>query len=61
MFSDQDDIWIENKLDVYLKTAEKIKIKGFLLHSDAILFNKNNKILFSYFHIYSPLITILYH
>ena len=41
MFSDQDDIWIENKLDVYLKTAEKIKIKGFLLHSDAILFNKN--------------------
>ena len=41
MFSDQDDIWIENKLDVYLKTAEKIKIKGFLLHSDAILFDKN--------------------
>ena len=41
MFSDQDDIWIENKLDVYLKTAEKIKIKGFLLHSDAVLFNKN--------------------
>ena len=41
MFSDQDDIWIENKLDVYLKTAEKIKSKGFLLHSDAILFDKN--------------------
>ena len=41
MFSDQDDIWIENKLDVYLKTAEKIKSKGFLLHSDAVLFNKN--------------------
>ncbi len=41
MFSDQDDIWIENKLDAYLKTAEKIKIKGFLLHSDAVLFNKN--------------------
>ena len=41
MFSDQDDIWIENKLDVYLKTAEKIKIKGFLLHSDAVLFDKN--------------------
>ena len=41
MFSDQDDIWIENKLDVYLKKAEKIKIKGFLLHSDAVLFNKN--------------------
>ena len=41
MFSDQDDIWIENKLDAYLKTAEKIKTKGFLLHSDAILFNKN--------------------
>lgn len=41
MFSDQDDIWIENKLDAYLKTAEKIKTKGFLLHSDAVLFNKN--------------------
>ncbi len=41
MFSDQDDIWVENKLDIYLKTAEKIKSKGFLLHSDAVLFNKN--------------------
>ena len=41
MFSDQDDIWIENKLDIYLKTAEKIKTKGFLFHSDAVLFNKN--------------------
>lgn len=41
MFSDQDDIWIENKLDMYLKMIEKIKNKGFMIHSDAILFDKN--------------------
>ena len=41
MFSDQDDIWVENKLDVYLKMIEKIKNKGFMIHSDAILFDKN--------------------
>lgn len=41
MFSDQDDIWVENKLDMYLKMIEKIKNKGFMIHSDAILFNKN--------------------
>lgn len=41
MFSDQDDIWVENKLDMYLKMIEKIKNKGFMIHSDAILFDKN--------------------
>ena len=41
MFSDQDDIWVENKLDIYLKMIEKIKNKGFMIHSDAILFDKN--------------------
>ena len=41
MFSDQDDIWIENKLEMYLKMIEKIKNKGFMIHSDAILFDKN--------------------
>lgn len=41
MFSDQDDIWVENKLDMYLKMTEKIKNKGFMIHSDAILFDKN--------------------
>ena len=41
MFSDQDDIWIENKLDMYLKMIEKIKNKGFMIHSDAILFDEN--------------------
>lgn len=41
MFSDQDDIWVKNKLDMYLKMIEKIKNKGFMIHSDAILFDKN--------------------
>ena len=41
MFSDQDDIWVENKLVMYLKMIEKIKNKGFMIHSDAILFDKN--------------------
>lgn len=41
MFSDQDDIWVENKLDMYLKMIEKIKNKGFMIHSDAILFDKS--------------------
>ena len=41
MFSDQDDIWVEDKLDMYLKMIEKIKNKGFMIHSDAILFDKN--------------------
>ena len=41
MFSDQADIWVENKLDMYLKMIEKIKNKGFMIHSDAILFDKN--------------------
>ncbi len=41
MFSDQDDIWIENKLEIYSKTIEKLNYKGFLIHSDAILLDKN--------------------
>lgn len=43
MFSDQDDIWVENKLDMYLKMIKKFRLKNFLIHSDAILFNKNKK------------------
>lgn len=43
MFSDQDDIWFENKLDMYLKIAEKLEFSGFLIHSEAALFNKNHE------------------
>ena len=41
MFSDQDDIWLENKLEVYLKTIEKVRLKNVLIHSDAILFSED--------------------
>lgn len=41
MFSDQDDIWLENKLEVYLKTIEKARLKNVLIHSDAILFSED--------------------
>ena len=41
MFSDQDDIWLENKLEVYLKTIEKVGLKNILIHSDAILFSED--------------------
>jgi glycosyltransferase, group 2 family len=43
MFSDQDDIWLENKLDMYLKIAEKLEFNGFLIHSEAALFKKNHE------------------
>lgn len=43
MFSDQDDIWLENKLDMYLKIAEKLEFNGFLIHSESALFKKNHE------------------
>ena len=43
MFSDQDDIWLENKLDMYLKIAEKLEFNGVLIHSEAALFKKNHE------------------
>jgi glycosyltransferase, family 2 len=43
MFSDQDDIWFENKLEKYLENVKNLKNQGFLIHSDAVLFSENKK------------------
>ena len=45
MFSDQDDIWIENKLEKYIEITNSLGKKQFLIHSDAILCDINKNIL----------------
>lgn len=44
MFCDQDDIWCENKVDVYYKTVMKESTNTpLLIHSDLMLIDENDK------------------
>lgn len=43
MFSDQDDVWVENKLELYLSKIKNFINEGFLIHSDAILFSETKE------------------
>ena len=40
MFSDQDDVWNSHKIEKYSKEVKKNKGKEFLIHSNAILYEK---------------------
>ena len=43
MFSDQDDVWVENKLELYLSKIKNFRNEGFLIHSDAVLFSETKE------------------
>ncbi len=45
MFSDQDDIWDEKKIEIYLEKIEKNQNKEILIHSDANLCDKEGNVI----------------